>query len=95
MKGNVGGGFATFENDKYHTLQYFYKCCGGDKHLCHLFYEMNPSDDCSNFNPADEPIARKRRFVVTYFSGGSKQRVSVNWVVYLILISGQLRYLFE
>ncbi|XP_053408488.1 sushi, von Willebrand factor type A, EGF and pentraxin domain-containing protein 1-like [Mercenaria mercenaria] len=72
-KENTGGGFATFEHDKYNTTQYFYKCCDAttDRHLCHLFYEMNPSDDCSRFQPADEPIGRYRRSLIGYMRSGT------------------------
>ncbi|XP_053372793.1 uncharacterized protein LOC123560918 [Mercenaria mercenaria] len=69
----TGGGFATFETDLYNTTEYFYKCCdeNTDRHLCHLFYEMNPSDDCSRFNPADEPFDRYRRSLFGNMRSGS------------------------
>ncbi|XP_053392085.1 uncharacterized protein LOC128554798 [Mercenaria mercenaria] len=72
-KDGTGGGFATFEKDPYDTIQYFYACCDEktDRHLCHLFYEMNPSDDCSMFQPADEPIGRYRRSLIGYMRSGS------------------------
>jgi hypothetical protein len=85
----TGGGFATFEPDPYNIMQYFYMCCDPktDRHQCHLFYEMNPPDDCSRFQPADEPISRHKRSLFGFWnSGACKSYSSVSYMMIVVLV---------
>ncbi|XP_060561266.1 sushi, von Willebrand factor type A, EGF and pentraxin domain-containing protein 1-like [Ruditapes philippinarum] len=85
----TGGGFATFEPDTYDIIKYFYMCCdpNTDRHLCHLFYEMNPPDDCSRFQPADEPISRHKRSILSFWnSGACKSYSSVSYMMIVVLV---------
>ncbi|XP_060596340.1 sushi, von Willebrand factor type A, EGF and pentraxin domain-containing protein 1-like [Ruditapes philippinarum] len=84
----TGGGFATFKPDTYNIIQYFYMCCdpNTDRHLCHLFYEMNPPDDCSRFQPADEPVSRHKRSLFGFWiNGAGKLYLNVLYIIVLLL----------
>ncbi|KAL4228969.1 CUB and sushi domain-containing protein 1 [Mactra antiquata] len=74
--GTDGAGQATFEDDPYNITRYHDACCSGDKHLCRLYYDVIPPDDCSKWEPDDEgSIQRIKRSVLSYmpFGGNTAQ----------------------
>jgi hypothetical protein len=47
---------------------------------------MNPPDDCSRFQPADEPVSRhKRSFFGFWNSGAGKSYLNVLYMIVLLV----------
>ena len=48
--GHPGGGFLVLEDLTNEIAEAYQSCCHGNNSLCNLFYDVNPSDDCSRYS---------------------------------------------